>query len=703
MTVPSANDGPAPPHALTTPADAARGRFLLARKWAYLISSTAYLPLTHSELEQHMLHLVNRLFDTIRSEPFQPDPATGVGTRLVELKCVGPDSIRRTVDVLGRALLHQPELAGVGRTAERVVLVLGAMMTGYAERLRQVTQQRQEELNRSLHKVAEDARRAHLIGHARFEEVFRSSSSGVALTGLDGRIAAVNDAMAGILQRPGNDLIGLGLFELIASQDAGSLRDAYARLESGESPRLELTCQVVRGDGAVVPVSFSAAPVRDADGAADHCVTVVEAEADVARLRASLSELSRHDALTGLLNRPAFRSALQAALSRAPVTLYHLDIDGFSLVNAGFGAAAGDRLLVSVAERLRSVVAQEKAVVGRLGADEFGIAVENTAESLPMLDMVGRIQQFLDEPVYLDGEHGLAAPVSIGVVDRPGPGTAPSDVLRAAETTLHRAKNAGRRQWQLFDPPEDARQRDMAKVATSMAAALETGEIKVVFRPVTLLETRRQVGVEAVSSWAHPRRGPLSHADCVKLAERAGLGLSLGSSLLSEACARRAESDDGLPLSVPLTAGQAADPDLVGVVRHVLGETGLSGEALELGFPAEALAAEHGETADNLCVLADIGVRTAIHDFGAVRDAIFLEDLPAGSIRLAPMPVARQRAPGPDSALTPVLTGLVAMAHRSGAKVSVDGVDTPEQADFWLRAGADFALGELFEHRSRVR
>ncbi|MFD2416076.1 EAL domain-containing protein [Amycolatopsis pigmentata] len=699
MTVPNADDGPAPPHALTAPADATRGRFLLARKWAYLVSSTAYLPLTHSELEQHMLHLVNRLFDTIRREPFDPEAAGAVGTRLVEMKCVGPDSIRRTVDALGRALLHQPELAGVDRLAERVVLVLGAMMTGYAERLRQVTQQRQEELNRSLHKVAEDARRTHLIGHARFEEVFRSSSSGVALVGLDKRIGAINEAMAGIVLRSEDDLIGLSLFDLIAPQDAGSLGEAYERLESGGLPHLESNCQVVRGDGAVVPMSFSASLVRDADGAADHFVTVVEAESDLAGLRRSLSELSRHDALTGLLNRQAFRAALQAALSRSPVTLYHLDIDGFSLINAGLGAETGDRLLVSVAERLRSVVAQEKAAVGRLGADEFGIVVENTAESLPVLEMVGRIQQVLDEPVYLDGEHGLAAPVCIGVVDRPGPGTAPADVLRAAETTLRRAKDEGRRQWQLFDPPEDARQREMSELATSMAAAWETGAIKVAFRTVTRLDTRRQAGVEAVSYWDHPRRGPLSHADCVKLAERTGLGLSLGYSLLSEACARRAESDDELPLSVPLTIGQAADPDLVGVVRRVLGETGLNGRALELGFPAEALAAEHGETADNLCVLADIGVRTAIHDFGAARDAIFLEDLRAGSIRLAPVLVARQRErPGPDSAITPILTGMVAMAHRSGATVSVDGVGTPEQADFWRRAGADFALGELFDH-----
>lgn len=697
MTVPSADDGPVPHHALTTPADVTRGRFLLARKWAYLISGTAYLPLTHVELEQHIFHLVNRLFDTIRSEPFDAAAAATVGTRLVEMKCVGPDSIRRTVEALGRALLHQPELAGVDRLAERVVLVLGSMMTGYAERLRQLTQQQQEELNESLHRVAEDARRTHLIGHARFEEVFSSSSSGVALVGLDRRIRRVNEGMAGIAGRPEAELTGLSLFGLIAPQDAASVREAFERLESGESPRLDLGCQVVRGDGAMVPVSFSASLVRDADGAADHFVTVVEGEPDMPELRRSLSHLSRHDVLTGLLNRQAFKGALQGALRRAPVTLYHLDIDGFSVINAGLGAETGDRLLVSVAQRLRNLVAQEKAAVGRLGADEFGIVVEHTLQSPSVLAMVGKIHELLEEPVYLDGEHGLAAPVAIGVVDRPDPDSAPAELLRAAETTVRRAKGEGHRQWQLFDPREDAREREMSGLAASMASALENGEIQVSYRPVTRLDTGRPAGVEAVSCWDHPRRGLLPHAECVALAQRSGLVVSLGSSLLSDACARMAEAGGGLSLSVPLIAGQAADPDLVGVVRRVLDRAGLSGERLELGFPAEALADEHGETLDNMAVLAEIGVRTAIHGFGAARDAIFLEDLTAGSIRLAPQLVKRQRErPGPDSALTQVLAGMVRMAHRSGAEVSVDGVDTPEQADFWRRIGADFALGELF-------
>jgi diguanylate cyclase (GGDEF)-like protein/PAS domain S-box-containing protein len=698
MTVPSADDPPPPHHEVIVPADATRGRFLLARKWAYLISGTAYLPLTHSELEQHMLHLVNRLFDAIRSEPFEPSAAAVVGTRLVEMQCVGPDSIRRTVEALGRALLYQPELAGVDRLAERVIFVLGSMMTGYSERLRQVTQQRQEELNQSLHKVADDARRAHLIGHARFEEVFSSSSSGVALVAPDGRIRRVNEAMASIVQRSAADLTGLGLSGLIAPQDAGQCHEVLRRLESEEPPRLEMDCHMVRGDGAVVPVSFSASLIRDADGVADHFVTVVEAGSDAARLRRNLSHLSRHDALTGLLNRQAFRNALQAALRRAPVTLYHLDIDGFSLVNTGLGAETGDRLLVSVAEGLRSLVAPEKATLGRLGADEFGIVVENAPQSPSVLATVERIQELLDEPVYLDGEHGLAAPVSIGVVDRPDPDAEPAELLRAAETAVRRAKRAGRRQWQLHDPREEARERESSSLAASMAGALETGEIQVVYRPVTGLDTGARIGVEAVACWDHPRRGLVPHADCVMLAEQTGLVLSLGSWLLRQACERMAQAGDGLSLSVPLTISQAADADLVGVVRRVLDTTGLSGERLELGFPAEALAGEHGETADNIGVLAEIGVRTAIHDFGAAADAIFLEDLPVASVRLAPRLVVRQRErPEPDSTITKVVTSMVHLVHLTGTKVSVDGVGTPEQAGFWRRAGADFALGELFD------
>src|SRR6187399_3683741 len=119
------------------PDDSGRWRVKLARKWAYLITSTAYLPLPHSELERRLLELVDVLATLLTAEPSGAagaDQRAGeIGARLVAMHCTGPDSLRRTLDVLGRELLAQPELRRLPGLPERVVAVLGAIAAGYTE------------------------------------------------------------------------------------------------------------------------------------------------------------------------------------------------------------------------------------------------------------------------------------------------------------------------------------------------------------------------------------------------------------------------------------------------------------------------------------------------------------------------------------------------------------------------------------------
>lgn len=697
MTAPVPDDGAPPRDAVVPTGEFGRGRSLLARKWAYVISTTTYLPLTHTEVEQHMLHLVNRLFDTVLSEPFDPAPAAGVGARLVEMQCVGKDSIRRSAEVLGKALLGQPELDVLERPAERVIAVLGEMMAGYSETLRDVTQRRQEGLNQSLLSAAEDARRSGPVGRANFEEVFRSSSSGIAVLGLDGRFRHVNEAVGVVFGRP---VAELTLPEVVDPGDAELIRAAWASLVTGEIAHLSERAQVTREDGSRTHVSLSAALVRDAGGRPEHVVAVVEEDSEISLLRRRLAYQALHDTLTGLPNRQSFRAELGETLERADpatgITLYHLDLDGFSLIAGGHGDEIADRLLQHVAESLKSVMARETAVVARLGADEFGILVENTVATPAVPSMVERLAEALSEPVFLDGEHGLATSASIGVVHRPDPGTPPAELLLAAERTLRRAKSGGHGQWLLSDPELDAEDRETAALAASMPGALETGEIQVVYRPVVRLDGGRRVAIEALVRWDHPHHGPFSHDQCLALAEPTGLILDLGGWLLSSACQRLRGEDEELRLSIVLTRSQAADPDLVAVVRRILGETGLRPERLVLAFPGGPLG-ESEETAENLSVLSEIGVNTIVEGFGAVGDVLFLEDLPVSGIRIDRRLVARQaERPAPESPTMRMLATAIEFARQAGMRVSVDGVDTEEQAAFWRAAGVDYALGDLF-------
>ena len=672
---------------------AARRLTTLARKWAYRISTTAYLPHTPDEIEHELTILVSWLFDAVASEPFSVEDAAAAGARLVELRCVGPESLRCTMDVLGRALIAEPELRRVDRFAERVVLVLGALSSGYSESMREDIQKRQEGLSRALLKVEQETRRKQVITRAQFEEVFAGSASGVALTELDGRILRANAALAKTVNRTPAEIATLSLFDLVHPDDVEAVRDGYRDLREGTLHRLRLGRRLVGKDGEPMWATFAGAVIRDALGEPRQFITLIDDDTEVSLLRRRLSHQALHDALTGLPNRQYFSTRLENALRHADsatgVTVYHVGLDAFSLIAGGLGHDQGDRLLKSVAAKLKDVVADETAMVARLGGDEFGILVENKPGSPDVVETVRRIAHELAEPVYLDGLDGVAVSAGIGVVHRPPRDILPSELLRASDLTLRRAKRKGNGQWELFDAGLDARERHTFGLAASMAGAWENGEIEVVHRPLVRLADEETVGSEARLRWNHATEGELPHETCVQLADQTGLILPLGGWLLRKACG----AGDELPVTVALTAHQAADPDLVGEVRRILADTGLSPDRLRLGFPAEPLLTEGGDAEDNFRILADIGVTVELHGYGSAGDAELLDRLPVRAVRIAPRLVARQ----PDSALVSrSLMGLVEVAHLAGATVVVEGVETGNGMAWWEQAGADVVLGDVF-------
>ncbi|WP_410674048.1 putative bifunctional diguanylate cyclase/phosphodiesterase [Amycolatopsis sp. cmx-4-68] len=671
---------------------AARRLGALARKWGYRVSTTAYLPHTPEEIERELAVLAGRLFDAVAGDPPDLGEAAAAGGRLVELRCVGADSLRRSLEVLGKALLREPELHGVDGLAERVVLVLGAFSSGYGEMLREDIQKRQEGLSRALLKVEQETRQKQVITRAQFEEVFAGSASGVALTELDGRVLRANAALAKTLNRTPAEITAMTLFDLIHPEDVEQLRESYRELVAGRLHRLRAGRRLVGRDGEPMWATFAASVIRDAVGTPRQLITLVDDDTEVSLLQRRLSHQALHDVLTGLPNRQFFGTRLENLLRDADpahgVTLFHLDLDGFSQISGGLGQELGDRVLRGVAAKLKTVFEGEKALVARLGGDEFGVLVQNAPETPGVVALVRRIAHELAEPEYVDGKHGVAVSASIGVVHRPPRDITPAELLRASDLTLRRVQRAGN-QWGLFDRELDRRDRHDFGLAAAMAGAWETGEIEVGYRALVSAADRSARGVEARLRWTHPAEGVLPHETCVRLAAETGLALPLGTWLLRTAAERLAAAGVEEPLTVELTPAQAADPELVREIREVLASTGLAPDRLRPGFPAAALRADPADAGDNLKVLAEIGVPAEIHDFAEVT---CLTEFPARAVRVAANLAARREHP----LVTGSLSALLEAAHAAGAEVGVTGVATEEEAGWWRERGADRLSGPLF-------
>ena len=685
------------PAAMSTSADNRdRERAKLARKWAYLVSMTAYLPMPHTEVERQLLVLVQRLFGALTSDPLATERAAEVGARLVELHCVGRTSLQCSVDVLAAALLAEPVPAD--NLPERVARLLGALASGYADAIRSTTMRQQENLNRALLEAVSTAERNRRTSEANLDEVLNCSASGIAITDLDGRIERANAAFGTIVDRPAAEVAQTTLFELAHPGEQRDLRQAYWNLLGGESDRLRLRPKLLRADGEIAQVVLTASVLRGADGRPSHYVTIVADDTELSLLRGQLSHQLLHDVLTGLPNRQFLTTRLEHVLHGAgPVTLYHVDLDGFTMISDGFGRRLGDALLRTVADRLTAVMADERAMVAYLEGARFAVLVESSATTPEPAAMVGKITEAVTRPVPAPaGELGIS--VSIGVVHRPAYPVEPAELLRAADMALRQATSTGPGQWALLDRDRDARDRRSFGLAATMSGAWRAGQLRVVYQPLVQLTDRQVIGVEPLLRWNVPEHGSLPHDRCVELAEQTGLSTALGAWLLRQAAERIGHNPGNPLLMINLAPLQSVDPELVAMVVATLDGTGVSPGQLLIALPAPELLEMDGHAADNLRLLADAGVQPAIHGFGSLPgDLACLEDLPVRAVRLAPNLVRRQaRHPGRDTLTAKAVTDLATLVHLAGATLIVDDIQAGPQADWWRGAGADTATGPLF-------
>ncbi|WP_231114865.1 putative bifunctional diguanylate cyclase/phosphodiesterase [Lentzea aerocolonigenes] len=656
----------------------------MARKWSYLLSSVVMVALSRDELDAELSAQLDALCAALHNEPFDPAPFEEVGGRLVALGYVNEPGLKRTVDVLGKGLLALDEFRASDQHTVRVVGGIGALTCGFtAARARAILDQ-QESMQRSLLKAAHDAQRDQRQSEAKFEGFASSSTNGVLIVGLDGRLAWGNDAIGVILSHrpePGTRLV-----ELIAPTSIVVFREMMERVlaERGEFEREPM--QLVRGDGEFAKVTLTASLLRDDEGKASHVLVIADDDTELALLQGELRRQSLHDVLTGLPNRQFFTTHLETVLRRADpelgVTIFHLDLDAFGLVCNSLGGRVGEKLLQHVARRLRALMSREQAMVARFDGDEFGIIVENTAFTPDVATTMAAINADLADPIYVD-EHGLAISVSAGVVHRPAPDVDPVELLRMADLALRKAKKDQRGQWELFHHNQDTSFRQDAALAVVMPGAWEQGDIGVCYQPVRMLATGELAGVEAVLHWDLSDR-------CAELADETGLILPMGEWLIRIAAGQaqwwRQRGEIDAQFGVRLTRHQSTDADLVSRVVKVIEETGMPHEKLTLSMPVCVLGV--ADAAENLATLADRGIRIALDDFGlGPRDLAWLTELPVVSV-LVPKDLVR-RQDLRSAALIPAV-------HDLGVNLCVDGIETEEQAEWWTAAGADLAIGAHF-------
>jgi diguanylate cyclase (GGDEF)-like protein/PAS domain S-box-containing protein len=462
-----------------------------------------------------------------------------------------------------------------------------------------------------------------------------------------------------------------------------------------------------RKGGNLLTVESHWTLVRDDNGRPQSILAIDTDITQRKKAEREIEHLAFFDPLTQLPNRRLLLDRLQHALatsirSRHRGALLFIDLDNFKSLNDTLGHDKGDLLLQQVARRLETCVPRKSDTVARLGGDEFVVMLEDLSEhpqeAAAQAEIVGeKILAVFNQPFQLDGYEYHTTP-SIGVTLFDNRTDNVDELLKRADLAMYQAKGAGRNAIRFFDP-------DMQTVVTARVA-LETDLRQGLQQHEFFLHYQRQtdtsgrtVGAEALVRWQHPRRGLVSPALFIPLAEETGLILRLGHWVLETACRQLAlwaakPETSHLTVAVNVSARQFRQPDFVARVLSVLECTGANPQNLKLEL-TESLLVENVETTiTKMTALKAKGVSFSLDDFGTGYSSLaYLKRLPLDQLKIDRSFVKDVLTDANDAAIARTI---VALGQTLGLEVIAEGVETEDQRDFLALNGCHVYQGYLF-------
>ncbi|MDL2339016.1 MAG: EAL domain-containing protein [Pseudomonadota bacterium] len=410
-----------------------------------------------------------------------------------------------------------------------------------------------------------------------------------------------------------------------------------------------------------------------------------------------IQRLASSDLLTGLANRTALHDAMSTAMARAQrdghrMALLMIDLDRFKPINDRHGHMIGDLVLKEVAHRL-SVCLRSGELRARYGGDEFVVAIEEKDDPAVAHAVAERVIQALCRPMLIDNL-SLAIGASVGIARFPDDATHGDELLRKADSALYRAKANGRGGMCFYDARLDEQLAERDSLEQDIRAGIAQGQFVPYYQPIVDLASRSVQSLELLCRWNHPKRGLLSPALFIPLAEQSGLIGAMMLSVLHQACIDLPRFPTHWRLSINVSPQQVLDNTLVPQLLAVLSEHDVQPQRRDVELTETALVNDTARTRQVMQAMKEVGITGTLDNFGIGYSSLcYLAEMSFDKIKIDQSFVHTMHD-RPESAR--IVDAVIGLSRSLGVQAVAEGVETERDAMALRKLGCGLAQGYLF-------
>ncbi|RMN27220.1 Sensory box/GGDEF domain/EAL domain-containing protein [Pseudomonas coronafaciens pv. zizaniae] len=541
-------------------------------------------------------------------------------------------------------------------------------------------------------------RRAATIALHLFQRAVEQSANAFLLVNCNGVVEYVNPSFTAITQYSSDEVSGRKLSELPALENLNQLLlEANSSLTNSNSWQGEFKSRRKNLEPYWGQLSIS--KVYGDNRELTHYIGIYEDITQSKLAQQRIERLAYTDNLTNLGNRPAFIRNLDERFARdtdTPMSLLLVDIDNFKRINDSLGHQTGDKLLISLARRLRNTLSPSD-VLARFASNEFAVLLDDTDQEAGQA-IASQVLATLDKPMFVDNQL-ISVTGSVGLACAPIHGRDPQTLMKNAGLALHKAKANGKHQVQVFTEALNAEASYKLFVENNLRRALTQNELEVFYQPKLCLLTGRLLGMEALLRWNHPEKGMIRPDQFISVAEETGLIIPIGKWVARQSCRMSkdltAAGFGHLQVAINVSPKQFSDPELVSSIASILKEEELDPSLLELELTEGLLLEATEDTRQQLDSLKKLGLSLAMDDFGTGYSSFsYLKKFPIDVIKIDRSFIRDIPDDEDDMEIT---SAVIAMAHNLKLKVVAEGIETAAQLAFLRRHRCDVGQGYLFD------